>query len=273
MQAHFIWLDFKGDGRQRELLFNEFAAIRTFMLHHPGWEVRLHTNCVFGGSLFDIVKGGLEIERVSSSGHPAHIMRNMPVHRVDWLKTRILKRYGGAVLDLSDTVAIAPMDSLLAAAETLTNVKMPDYPGRTSYPSGVLMAARPGAAVFDAIDEALEKSRYDRVGRGFFEGTMTDLAALHPGLLATLPFSTFYPVGCCRFDPAIRGKVIAPYLYRDTVSVHWYLTSDKGISDPMIDARNRCVAEVDIDNYESLDNTYASCLRKAAGSDDLRRPV
>jgi hypothetical protein len=273
MLAHFIWLDFGGDDRSRELSFNEFASIRTFMMHHPGWDVLLHTNSRFDGRLFDIVKGGLRIERVSASGHPDFIMRNMPVHRVDWLKLQILRKHGGIVLDLSDTVVMSRMDALVDAANNLTNAKMPDYPSTTSYPSGALMVARPGAAVFDIVEESLARSRHDRVGRGFFEGTMADLATARPDLLSTLPFSTFYPVGCTRFSPLIRDKSMKPYLYSDTVAVHWYLTSDNGISDPMIDARVRCVSAVDLDNYESLDNAYASCLREAVGFDDLRRPV
>jgi hypothetical protein len=48
--SHFYWLS--TEPCERDLDFQMFAALHSWLVHHPHWTTTLFTNCEFKGPLF-----------------------------------------------------------------------------------------------------------------------------------------------------------------------------------------------------------------------------
>lgn len=98
--AHFVWIDYSGDGNDYEMPFNHYVSVSTFLAHHPGYKVMLWTNGKPRGALWKRIRDSVSVQSVDSS-LTEHMLSTRGIHRSDYVKYHALHMYGGIYLDIS----------------------------------------------------------------------------------------------------------------------------------------------------------------------------
>lgn len=111
--AHFFWLD--SNPSIRDFDIKMFAAVHSFVAHHPGWTTTLWTNCEFSGPLVGFCRSiGLETMPIHRIDNQANISAE-----VDYWKWRTILDHGGMAMDISDTITMGNFDSIHDRADRL----------------------------------------------------------------------------------------------------------------------------------------------------------
>lgn len=266
--AHFIWLNFNRDGEEHIMRLNEYASIRTFRRHHPEWSIMLHTNCVMSGVFSEKLKS-LNVNIIGHSLReiPDFINRKMPVHKADFIKIDSLRKHGGLVVDISDTIVVSSFDKEYHKSSVLTNGEY-KIDCSSWYPSSIMMINNKGNKVFDLIMSCLGIDATET--RDYFENSLSQAKKMMPSMFRGLGYELTQPIHYHKeFESAIKNGNISNYIYKSTLSIHWFCTSDNGLSNVEIDIRNNCIREVTLENYLNLKNLYADAIRFSLGNEPL----
>jgi hypothetical protein len=244
-KGHFVWINDRSDGGPAEFQPYWFWSVYTFMLHHPGWEIKLWTNCQFTDNFYKFLTAkGMKTVTVVTTQLGTKLTR---AWKADYIKyTAILE--GGVCCDLTDTMSLRCMEPLVAKLPGLVYGRYRNSADEDGFfGAGWTGCAQPNHPAIVAL------LRHGGEAEPFMHAKSQEAQYT----LTPLPTDVFYPLP---MSTQFKTQPAKAYVTERTHQIHWYFTSN--FDNPMSKARRQLLlSNSRLDNPEQ--GEYWECLQLA----------